>query len=46
MNEHAKSLSNLVRKIVRVLLGLEDERKLVAVVRGMISETVLAGVLA
>jgi hypothetical protein len=46
MNEHAKSLSNLVRKIVRVLLGLDDERKLVTVVRGMISETVLAGILA
>jgi len=45
-NEHARSLSTLMKRIARALLGLEEERKLIAVVRGMISERTLASAIA
>ncbi|ABU82560.1 hypothetical protein [Ignicoccus hospitalis] len=37
-NEHAKSISKLLTMVVRNILGVEKESKILTVVRGMISE--------
>jgi hypothetical protein len=42
INEHAKSLSIMMRKVVRSLLGLEEGKRLLMVIKGMLSERLLA----